>query len=62
MVDPVFETIPLNFFFTRTLSDQNLTPWHDLVRHISYIYLNDRRDGFGGTLLTMVFSMCSQCI
>ena len=46
MVASVFERVPLNMSFRRTLTGHNLYLWHDLVACISHVQLNNNADAF----------------
>ena len=45
-VASVFDRVPLNVSFRRTLTGHTLTLWHDLVARISHVHLNDNVDVF----------------
>ena len=45
-VASVFDRVPLNVSFRRTLTGHTLTLWHDLVARISHVLLNDNADVF----------------
>ena len=42
----VFDKVPLNVSFRRTLTGHILILWHDLVARISHVLLNDNADVF----------------
>ena len=42
----VFDRVPLNVSFRRTLTGHTLTLWNDLVPRISHVHLNDNVDVF----------------
>ena len=45
-VASVFDRVPLNVSFRRTLIGHNLYLWHDLVARISHVQLNNNADAF----------------
>jgi len=45
-VASVFDRVPLNVSFRRTLTGHNLYLWHDLVARISHVQLNNNADAF----------------
>jgi hypothetical protein len=45
-VAKVLSTIPLNISFRRTLSENNLVLWNDLVLRVMNVQLNDSNDIF----------------
>ena len=45
-VASVFDRVPLNVSFRRTLIGHNLYLWHDLVTRISHVQLNNNADAF----------------
>jgi len=45
-VASVFDRVPLNVSFRRTLTGHNLYLWHDLVGRISHVQLNNNADAF----------------
>jgi len=45
-VTSVFDRVPLNVSFRRTLTGHNLYLWHDLVACISHVQLNNDADAF----------------
>jgi hypothetical protein len=46
IVATVFRTIPLNISFRRSLTEDTLQSWHELVTNIAYVRLNDEDDKF----------------
>ena len=42
----VFDRVPLNVSFRRTLTGHTLTLWHDLVARISHVQLNNNANAF----------------
>lgn len=53
--------VPLNVSFRRTLVDQNLDNWHNLVVLILHTNMNDSKDSFTGNLIKMVSFLLDQC-
>lgn len=52
--------VPLNVSFRRTLVDQNLDNWHNLVVLILHTNMNDSKDSFTGNLIKMVSFLLDQ--
>jgi hypothetical protein len=52
MVASVFERVPLDISFGRTLSGQNLIVWHQLVSSIKHIQLTNTNDLFRWNIMT----------
>ena len=61
-VSSVFERVPLNVTFRRSLQCQNLILWYELVNKIAHVQLNDNDDMLGGILLLMVYLPYNPCI
>jgi len=61
-VASVFDRVPLNVSFRRTLTGHNLYLWHDLVTRISHVQLNNNTDAFRWNLTQAVRSPLAQCI
>lgn len=53
--------VPLNVSFRRTLVDQNIDNWHNLVVLILHTNMNDSKDSFTGNLIKMVSFLLDQC-
>lgn len=51
----------LNVSFRRTLVDQNIDNWHNLVVLILHTNMNDSKDSFTGNLIKMVSFLLDQC-
>lgn len=53
--------VPLNVSFRRTLVDQNIDNWHNLVVLILHTNINDSKDSSTGNLIKMVSFLLDQC-